>query len=107
LYKREIWSLVLRENIDCGSKVRDSYGGGLGRLLSSGLWRPLIWYIITDVSEERVSSILRLEEYPEDGGNMFLQNDFIRLQGVKLKKMLVVIDLSNLEWSVEKKQLNA
>lgn len=97
MYKREIWSLALKENMDYEGKVWDSYGVGLGRLLSSGLWHPLIWYIITDVSEERVSSSLKLEEYLEDGSIVFSQNDCIRLHGVKLKKMVVVIDLSNLE----------
>jgi hypothetical protein len=58
--------------------------GWLWRMPFSGMWRhvDLVW---TDVSEERIASIFRVEKSardepawaggcPEDGGNTFLQN---------------------------------
>jgi ABC-type cobalamin transport system ATPase subunit len=40
------------------------------RLLSSGSWYRIVWYSVTNVSDESTASIFRAEFfYPEDGGN--------------------------------------
>jgi hypothetical protein len=43
-------------------------------LWSSGLYRSVVLYVLSNVSEERIASIFRLHFYLKVGGDMLLRN---------------------------------
>jgi hypothetical protein len=44
--------------------------GNQWKVISSGMWRRIVRYKLTDLSEERPTSVF----YLDDGGDMFLRN---------------------------------
>jgi hypothetical protein len=71
--KCRVWGMVASFQILSNSSL-------IWRLSSSGIWRRVVCWVTTDVSEEHIASIFRVKEIlsartsKQAGGDMFLQN---------------------------------
>jgi hypothetical protein len=67
------WTLSF-EGLRLASLTPTSHTSALWRWLSSGLYRRVVWYKFSDISEVLPASIIRVTHRPNDRGSQYLRN---------------------------------